>query len=97
VCLLALFYNTEGEGEEMLDKLRNASKKIIGTKQTLKVLQKDQVSVVFIAKDAEEHVVSDLKEMCQEKGVQMVAVDSMKELGDACGIQVGAASAAILN
>ncbi|HHV19908.1 MAG TPA: 50S ribosomal protein L7Ae-like protein [Thermoanaerobacterales bacterium] len=81
----------------MLDKLKKASKKIIGTKQTLKAIDKDQVSMVFIAQDAEEHVVSQIKEMCREKGIETVAVSTMKELGDACGIQVGAASAAILN
>lgn len=81
----------------MLDKLKNAPKKIIGTKQTLKAINKDQVSVVFIAQDAEEHVVSQLKELCSEKGIETVAVSTMKELGETCGIQVGAASAAILN
>jgi len=34
----------------MLDKLKEAPKKIIGTKQTLKAVNKDQVKLVFIAK-----------------------------------------------
>jgi large subunit ribosomal protein L7A len=81
----------------MLNKLKEASKKTIGTKQTIKALEKDKVSVVFIAQDAEEHVTAGLKELCRSKNVEMVMVNSMKELGEACGIQVGAASAAILN
>ncbi|HHW01948.1 MAG TPA: 50S ribosomal protein L7Ae-like protein [Thermoanaerobacterales bacterium] len=81
----------------MLEKLREAPAKTIGTKQTLKALEKDKVAVVFLAQDAEEHVVSSLKELCLKKGVKIVPVATMKELGDACGIQVGAASAAILN
>lgn len=81
----------------MLDKLRETPKKTIGTKQTMKALEKDKASVVFIARDAEEHVTAELKELCRKKGVEVVLVDSMRELGDACGIQVGAASAAILN
>ena len=64
---------------------------------TAKALEKDKVSVVFIAQDAEEHVTAGLKELCRNKNVEMVMVNSMKELGEACGIQVGAASAAILN
>ncbi len=80
----------------MLDKLKQAPKKIIGTKQTLKAIDKNQVDTVFIAQDAEEHVVSKLKEMCRENDITTVAVNTMRELGDACGIQVGAASAAIL-
>lgn len=81
----------------MLEKLREAPRKTIGTKQTLKALEKDRVSVVFIAQDAEEHVTTGLKELCQKKGIKVVPVATMKELGEACGIQVGAASAAILN
>mgnify|MGYP000941356222 CR=1 FL=1 len=81
----------------MLDKLKEAPKKTIGTKQTLSALQRDQVFMVFIAEDAQHHVVSSLKELCLEKGVDVFTVPTMKELGDACGIQVGAASAAILN
>lgn len=80
----------------MINKLKEAPSKTIGSKQTLKALQDDQVSVVFIAEDAEEHVVAPLKEICIKKGVEIVSVSSMKELGEACKIQVGAASAAIL-
>jgi large subunit ribosomal protein L7A len=32
----------------MLEKLKEAPKKIIGTKQTLKAVDKDQVQLVFI-------------------------------------------------
>ncbi|MDR9755167.1 MAG: ribosomal L7Ae/L30e/S12e/Gadd45 family protein [Thermoanaerobacterales bacterium] len=37
-----------------------------------------------------------LVKCCQEKGVEIIYVDSMQELGKACGIKVGAASASIL-
>lgn len=80
----------------MVNKLREAPKKTVGTKQTLLAVEKDQALAVFIAEDAEEHVVSSLKELCLEKGVDIIAVPTMKELGAACEIQVGAASAAIL-
>jgi large subunit ribosomal protein L7A len=80
----------------MLNKLKEAPKKTVGTKQTLLALEKDHVSAVFIAQDAQEHVVSSLKELCLEKGVDIFSVPTMKELGVACEIQVGAASAAIL-
>jgi len=81
----------------MLNRLKNAPRKTVGTKQTLKAVEKNQASVVFIAEDAEEHVVSGLKELCRTKGIEMVFVPTMKELGQACGIDVGAASAAILS
>lgn len=80
----------------MLNKLKKASKKTIGTKQTLRAIQQEQVKLVFIAQDAENHVVSDILQLCQKKDIDSVYVDSMEKLGEACGIQVGAASAAIL-
>jgi len=81
----------------MINKLKVAPLKTIGTKQTLKALENNQVALVFIAEDAEEHVISSLKQLCLEKGIDVVTVSTMRELGDACNIQVGAASAAILN
>lgn len=80
----------------MLNKLKTAPKKTIGTKQTLRAIEQNRVQTVFIARDAEDHVVSDLIQLCEKKDVDFIYVDSMKELGEACGIKVGAASAAIL-
>lgn len=80
----------------VLDKLRRAKKKSIGTKQTLKAVQKGIVHQVFVAQDAEPHVVKYLLESCQEHDVPYMYVDDMKTLGRACGIQVGAAAAAVI-
>jgi large subunit ribosomal protein L7A len=77
----------------MPDRLRQARKKIVGTKQTLKAVEKDKVQVVFIARDAEEHVVRPLIKACQDKGLEIVFVDTMQQLGQICGIQIGAAAA----
>lgn len=80
----------------MYDRLAAAKARTVGTKQTLKALQKGQAILVFIARDADEHVVRDLQRLCKEKNVEVVYADSMAKLGQACGIQVGAASAAVL-
>ncbi len=77
----------------MPDRLKQARKKIVGMKQTLKAVEKDRVRVVFIAKDAEEHVVRPLVKACQDKGLEIVYVDTMQQLGQICGIQIGAAAA----
>lgn len=78
------------------DQLKDAAKKTIGTKQTTKAVQKGTAKVVYIAKDAEPRVLNPLVKLCEEKGIEVVAVDSMLELGKACGIEVGSASAAIV-
>jgi large subunit ribosomal protein L7A len=52
--------------------------------------------VVYVARDAEERIVSPIVRLCEEKSLELVLVDSMSELGKACGIKVGAAAAATL-
>jgi len=79
-----------------LSLIKKAKKKVVGTKQTLKSIEKGKVEKVYVAKDAEAHVVKDLLEKCQAIGIEVAYVDTMAELGKACGIDVGAASAAII-
>lgn len=68
-------------------------KKTVGLKESLKAIKKDSVETVFIAKDAEARVVSDVISLCQEKGIPIVEAESMEALGKACSIQVGTAVA----
>lgn len=79
-----------------LVQLQMAKKKTIGTKQTLKAVEKGQAQKVFVAADAEEHVLLPLLRLCRDKSIPVIRIDSMRELGKACGIEVGSASAAIL-
>ncbi|MCL6451790.1 MAG: ribosomal L7Ae/L30e/S12e/Gadd45 family protein [Acetobacteraceae bacterium] len=79
-----------------LDRLRRAKRKTVGTKQTAKAVDRGQARVVFVASDAEPHVVEGVVRACRERSVEVVFVESMGDLGRACGIEVGAASAAIL-
>lgn len=80
-----------------LERLKTARKKTIGTKQTSKAMEKGTTRTVFVAKDAEEHVTRDIIRMAREHGLELIVVDSMLALGKACGIEVGAATAAILD
>lgn len=77
-------------------QLLSSREKTIGTKQTLKAIERGQAKVVFVALDAEQHVVSPVKQACALKGLQIIEVESMQLLGKACGIEVGCASAAVL-
>lgn len=79
----------------MLSKLKT-DKKVVGTKQVKRALNSKEVEAVFIAKDAESKITDEIVEICNEKQVQVVYVDTMKELGNACGIDVNAATAALL-
>ncbi|HEY8363187.1 MAG TPA: ribosomal L7Ae/L30e/S12e/Gadd45 family protein [Tissierellaceae bacterium] len=79
----------------MLSKLK-AGKKVVGTKQVKRALNSKDVEVVFVAKDAESRITDEIIKLCNEKQVQIVYVETMKELGNACGIDVNAATAALL-
>lgn len=86
---------SKGVQKMNLERLKNAKQKTIGTKQTTKAVQKGTALVVYLAKDAEPHVVDPLNLLCLEKDIEVVNVDTMDEIGKACGIEVGSASAAI--
>lgn len=81
----------------MPDRLRATAKRTVGVKQTLKALEKGRARVVFIARDAESHVVQPVLEACQRRGLVPVYVDTMKDLGRHCQIDVGAATAALVD
>lgn len=77
------------------EKVERAKKTIIGTKQTVKAIRAGIVTAVIIAQDAEERVVAPVKEEATLHSIQVTYVDSKEKLGNACGIQVGAAVVAI--
>ncbi|MDY6826458.1 MAG: ribosomal L7Ae/L30e/S12e/Gadd45 family protein [Bacillota bacterium] len=79
----------------MEDLLSNARQKVVGTKQTIKALEKGAVSHVFIARDAEDRVVQPILALCEDRKIEPYYVDTMNELGKMCGIKVKAAAAAI--
>lgn len=79
-----------------LEALIQAEKRAVGVKQTAKSVAKNNAAKVYVAKDADERVTDNLLELCREKGVEIIEVESMNELGKACGIHVKAAAAAVL-
>ena len=79
----------------MLEVLKS-NNKAIGIKQTLKALESDTAKIVFIARDADEKIVRSLKELCISNSIELEYVESMKQLGKACGIEVGASAVCLL-
>ncbi|RFB11568.1 50S ribosomal protein L7ae-like protein [Bacillus sp. HNG] len=79
------------------EKVSQAKKIIIGTKQAVKAIQTNKVSEVVIAEDADRRVVNKVLQLAEEQQIPISKVDSMKKLGKACGIEVGASAVAIIN
>lgn len=69
----------------------------IGTKQTTRLVESGKAIEVFVAKDADPRMIQKIVHLCKKMGVRITYVDSMKQLGKACGIEVGAAMAAVAN
>ena len=78
----------------MLEKLKNASK-VVGTRRLLRSIQNGEIAEVYVARDADLFILRQVREACNSAGVRMVEVDTMKELGQACGVEVKTASAGI--
>ena len=81
----------------MPERLLGATAKTVGLRQTLKAVEKGRARVVFVARDADARLVQPVIEGCRRQGTELVFVDSMKELGRYCQIDVGAATAALLD
>lgn len=79
------------------EKVKQAGKLSIGTKQAMKAVELGNAMEVFIAQDADPRITHKMVHLCNKMGVQVTFVDSMKLLGKACGIEVGAAIAAVVN
>lgn len=79
----------------LLDEITN-SKKVIGTKQVKKAVVKGIASKVFLAEDAEPHILAQLRELCRQHEVEIVAEATMEELGRVCNIEVGSAAVALI-
>lgn len=68
----------------------------VGIKQSSRAISEGKAKLVYLAKDADASIVEKILGLAQENDVQVELVESMKALGRACKIDVGAATAVIL-
>jgi large subunit ribosomal protein L7A len=78
------------------EKVLQAQRIVIGTKQTVKALKEGNVQELIVANDADPKVTAKVVGEALLFDVPVRYVDSMKKLGKACGIEVGAATVAII-
>ena len=71
-------------------------KRVVGAKQIRKALTCGSAQWVYLAKNADPAITEPLIALCQKNSISFAWVKSMTDLGHACGIEVGAAAAAIL-
>ena len=79
-----------------MQNLKNSSDLIIGLKQTLKAIQSDRAVKIYLAADADGYIRKSVTDACIQKNLEIIYVSTMKELGEACGINIGASTAAVI-
>ena len=70
---------------------------VVGAKQLKKAVKAGRVRYVFLAENADPAVTEPLEALCTANHIQITWVPSMAELGRVCGIEVGAAAAAVVD
>ena len=71
-------------------------KMVGGAKQMRKALASGSARRVYLARNADPAITVPLAALCRENGVSCAWVKTMKDLGEAAGIEVGAAAAAAI-
>ncbi len=83
---------------EALDLARTTGNVKKGTNESTKVLERGMAKLVLISEDVNPvEIVMHLPPLCEEKGIPYLYVKSQKDLGAACGLNKGCASAAIVD
>ena len=70
---------------------------VVGTKQLKKAVKAGRVQFVFLAENADPAVTEPLEKLCGDNHIPITWVSRMEDLGRACGIEVGAAAAAVID
>lgn len=76
--------------------LSDPKRRVAGLKQVLRLSQQRGLSKVYIAKDADEEIISRVRQLCEEHGIPCDMTYSMHQIGIACEIEVGSACAGVL-
>ena len=75
---------------------RLPGEKVVGIKQTAKALKNNLGSKLYVAKDADVRLLEPILKLAADRSLEIEEVDTMKELGVLCGIDVSAATALII-
>ena len=83
---------------EALEVARDTGSVKKGTNETTKAVERGNAELVYIAEDVQpEEIVMHLPELCDEKGIPFVFVETQDEVGQAAGLEVGSAAAAVVD
>ena len=88
----------EDDALDALEVARDTGTVKKGTNETTKAVERGNAELVYIAEDVQpEEIVMHLPELADEKGIPFVFVETQDELGNAAGLEVGSAAAAVVD
>jgi len=88
----------EADALEALEVARDTGAVKKGTNETTKAVERGSAELIFVAEDVQpEEIVMHLPELADEKDVPFVFVAQQDDLGEAAGLEVGSAAAAIVD
>lgn len=70
--------------------------RVIGLRETVKMLKQDRVISVTLANNADDEIIDEILSLCNKKGIKVERVRSKEKLGRTCGIERPAAVVAYL-
>lgn len=79
----------------MIDRI--VGNKVIGIKQCTKTIKNGSGYVLYVANDADKNLTKSLIEIAIKENVKIVFINTMKELGKMCEIDVSTSSVLVLD
>ncbi|KYP79702.1 ribosomal L7Ae/L30e/S12e/Gadd45 family protein [Ferroacidibacillus organovorans] len=80
----------------MYQRVKKQQRRTVGTSSTLRAIERDRISEVYIARDVDRHVLNPVIAICKEKGVKINWVDCQGALGAACGMKLATSTVGFL-
>ena len=89
-------HNERTMATEQIRAQIGSRKVVAGAKQLRKAVTARSVICVYLARNADPAITEPIMALCKENLIPFAWARSMTDLGSACGIEVGAAAAAVL-
>lgn len=70
--------------------------KVIGIKQAAKAIKSGEGKILYVAKNADTKLIDPIISLANENSIEVLYIETTKELGRLCGIEVGSAAALLL-
>ena len=68
---------------------------VVGLRQSIKQIENKNVSQAVVAKDTDSHILEPFVEICKNENIKITYVETKKELGKLCKLDVPAAIAVV--